>query len=69
MDRVTFDVTEDTFENGDGREVDGLCVKCNRCDHTVEVFGTSDKSVRRGAVMLREQCPGKEENFYVPDRE
>jgi hypothetical protein len=29
------------------------------------VFGTSDASERRGGVMLAEECPRRERNFYV----
>lgn len=51
--------------DGDYGTVAGLCVTCGRCGHSVEVFGTSDRSVRAGLVMLREQCPEGESNFYV----
>ena len=33
----------------------------------VEVFGTESVSARRGAVMLREECPTQANNFYVVD--
>jgi len=42
-----------------------ICLTCQRCDHEVKVFGCSEKSEKRGLVMLREQCPQGEENFYV----
>lgn len=66
--RVTFSY-EESLLAGTYREVDGIVVKCNRCNHEVEVFGTSEASVRRGAVMLREECPSGEENFYVHEDE
>jgi hypothetical protein len=53
--------------DGDYGPVDGLQVTCAVCGHSVEVFGTSDASARRGAVMLAEECPRGERNFYVAD--
>jgi hypothetical protein len=44
-------------------------VKCERCGHEVEVYGTSETSARRGAVMLAEECPKGEKNYYVADWE
>ena len=40
---------------------------CSQCDHVTTSFGTSDKSVKRCLVLMREQCPEGEENFYVED--
>ena len=45
----------------------GLVVTCEKCGHAVEVYGTSGASARRGAVMLSEECPEGEKNFYVVD--
>lgn len=49
---------------GDHDNVPGLEVECLRCNETAEVYGTSDASMRRGFVMLREACPRKESNYY-----
>jgi len=65
--RVKVEVEEVELEDEWGKPVDGVSVCCGRCGHAVEVFGTSDASVRRGCVMLREECPKKESNFYAPD--
>lgn len=62
--RVECEVRHVDLE-GDFALVDGVCVSCLRCRHEVEVFGGSEASIRRGLVMLREQCPRGEENFYV----
>jgi hypothetical protein len=67
MARVTVEVEETTLIGSDGRDVDGVNATCSRCNHSVEVFGTGEGSVRRGCVMLREECPEKEHNFYVPE--
>ncbi len=67
MARVEVEVEETELENEDGIAVDGICVTCTRCDHEVEVFGQGLKSIRRACIMLREECPNGEENFYVED--
>lgn len=64
--RVKCEVEEVTLE-GDCGEVEGVCVRCGRCDHEVEVFGTSARSVRRGLMMLREDCPQGEDNYYTAE--
>ena len=69
--RVKVKVEEIEIEEDDGehiRTVDGVSVCCGRCGHKVEVFGTSDASIKRGCVMLREECPKGESNFYTADR-
>lgn len=67
MARVKVEVTETTLEGDNGYDVDGVEIGCSKCGHTVEVFGTSDSSVRRGCIMLREECPEKERNFYTTE--
>ncbi len=60
--------SEEIELDGDGEDlVESICVSCTRCQHAVEVFGRSDRSIRRGLVMLREECPNGEQNFYVCD--
>jgi hypothetical protein len=59
--RVLCRVEEAELE-GDYGPVDGVIVTCTRCEETVESFGTSDASIRRCCVLLREQCD--ENNFY-----
>jgi hypothetical protein len=48
------------------RHVPGVEVQCTRCQHTVQVFGRGEASVRRGCAMLREECPLGRRNFYTP---
>lgn len=67
MAEVQADVEEIELPGDNGGYIPGLKVICSKCDHTVEVFGTSDRSARRGAVMLAEECPCGERNFYVVD--
>jgi hypothetical protein len=56
VDEITLD--------GDYGEVPSVCATCSRCDHCEETFGTSEASVARCLVMLRENCPNAEHNFY-----
>ena len=67
--RVLTDIEETELENDSGRRVDGLQITCSKCGHSVEVFGTSGASARRGAVMLKEECPEGGENYYVVEWE
>lgn len=62
--RVPIDISEEDLD-GDYGSVPGLVITCTRCRHSVEVFGTEESSVNRGAVMLREECPYEEDNFYT----
>jgi CII-binding regulator of phage lambda lysogenization HflD len=66
VDEITLTGDYDDAD-GDPVNVRGVCVTCSRCDQTAEVYGTSARSVRRGLVMLREECPRGENNFYVAD--
>lgn len=62
--RVDVEIHQIELENDEGRPVDGICVVCERCGHEVEVFGTTGASARRGAAMLREECPEGKNNYY-----
>lgn len=53
--------------SGDYGEVDGVCATCSRCGHTTESFGTSENSIKRCLVLMREECPEDERNFYVEE--
>ena len=64
--QVNVDIHQTDVE-GDHGQVDGLCLVCEKCGHEVEVPGASGASARRGAVMLRDECPRGENNFYDVD--
>jgi len=66
MARVAFSVDEEEVESDNG-VILGLVLTCSRCGHSVEVYGTEEASVRRGAVMLRDECPMGDRNFYVAE--
>ncbi len=63
--RVRCAIEELELENDDGREIEGVRAICSRCDHETESFGTGDASRKRCLVLMREECPHDEENFYL----
>lgn len=67
MAKVECEVSYDTTENDEGHEVDCTVVTCGRCGHSTTSFGTGEGSMKRCLVLLREECPQGETNFYVGD--
>jgi hypothetical protein len=65
--KVECEIHETELENDSGRTVDGVIAECSRCGHREESFGTSEASRKRCLVMLRENCPKGELNFYVEE--
>lgn len=63
--KVECEITEVMLENSSGRQIKGVCATCLRCEHETESFGTGEASVKRCLVLLREECPNEEDNFYV----
>jgi hypothetical protein len=65
--RVPVATAKGTVKDGQGRKVEGITLTCSRCGRSTEVFGTSDASLRRGFVKLRENCEEKGRHFYVEE--
>jgi hypothetical protein len=65
--RVECDIAEVEIVNDEGRDVPGIEAICSRCDHATTAYGTSGRSVRRCLVLMREECPIGEDNYYVDD--
>lgn len=66
--KVRTSVQGGMTENEEGIPVDTVSVHCSRCHHYTESFGTSEASIKRCLVMLREECPYGEQNWYLsPD--
>lgn len=63
--KVTCSITFTELENEDGRELEGVCAQCDRCGYETESFGTSEASVKRCLVLMREECPQGETNYYI----
>lgn len=66
--RVEVEIEEQQLQGSRG-PVMGVVATCQECEHQVECFGTSERSVKRACMMLREECPMEQENFYVPKGE
>ena len=64
--KVEAVITEEDLD-GDYATVEGVVARCTRCDHITESFGTHEGSIRRCLVLLREECPLSERNFYVEE--
>jgi len=67
--RVPCEITETTLTNENGREIDGVVACCRRCLHQTESYGTGENSRKRCLVLMREECPEYEDNFYVDEDE
>jgi hypothetical protein len=65
--KVSCEIEETELE-GDYGTVAGVCARCSRCGHETESGGTSESSMKRCLVLMREECPRGETNFYVEVR-
>ncbi len=65
--KIRCALEEAELENDDGHQIDGVRAICSRCDHETESFGTGEASRKRCLVLMREECPNDEENFYVDE--
>ncbi len=66
--KVTAEINEIEL---DGDYEDGMTpsveAKCSRCGHCTESYGQHEDSITRCLVLLREECPQGEKNFYVSE--
>lgn len=73
MARVPCEVRILDTEAGTGSTSGGIEITCDRCDHciTIHVNGTSgeDATIRKGMVLMREECPKGERNFYYQEED
>jgi len=67
MSKLECEVDYRTYENDDGREVECVVAACPRCGHETMSWGQSVGSVKRSLVLLAEECPQGERNFYVQE--
>jgi hypothetical protein len=63
--RVTCSVDQVYIAGEHGDDVESVSATCPRCHHQTESYGTSSSSISRCLVLLREECPNGERNFYV----
>lgn len=64
--KVPCEVEEIELE-GDYTSIPSVSATCTRCGHTTESYGTSEDSVKRCLALMREECPRKENNFYIEE--
>lgn len=67
--KITCEIQHVDLQSDQGRDVEGVVATCSRCGHSEESFGTSEASIRRCLVLLRESCPRRERNYYVSEGE
>ncbi len=56
-------------EYGERLFIDGVHALCSKCGHATQSYGRGEKSIKRCLVLLREECPENEANFYVESNE
>jgi hypothetical protein len=64
--QITCEIEEIELD-GDFGSIPSVQATCSRCDHTTESYGTGGASIRRCLVVMREECPRGQENFYVAE--
>jgi hypothetical protein len=69
MSRIEFQIEETELENDSGRMIPGVIARCSECDHETESYGTGENSRKRCLVLMREECPCGDDNFYVDSDE
>jgi hypothetical protein len=69
MATVECEIEEADVTAENGMIVDGVVATCSACGHVTESFGTGDASRRRCLVLMREECPRNERNYYVDSDE
>ena len=63
--KVECEVEEIDMENERGGTQPGVKVTCSRCQHAEQSFGTTERSVKRCFILLKDKCPNDENNFYT----
>jgi hypothetical protein len=62
---VNIEEADDIEDEEDGHIGSGVRATCSRCGHKTESFGTGPKSRMRCIMLMKEECPEEERNFYV----
>lgn len=62
--RVACEIEEVDLENDEGYDVPGVQATCSRCGHVTESYGTGEASRNRCLVLMREECPLGQRNWY-----
>lgn len=67
--KIPAAISEVELENDRGITIPGVEACCSKCGHTTQSFGTELRSIRRCLVLMREECPFNERNFYTCDED
>ena len=67
MSKLKCEINYTTSENDNGYEVDCVTATCPKCGHETVSWGQGDGSIKRCLVLLSEECPRGERNFYVEE--
>lgn len=62
---IECDIEEEEIEDSEGVMVPGVIATCSECGHSTQSFGTGESSIKRCLVLMRKNCPNREQNFYV----
>lgn len=69
MARVECEINFTQAKNDSGRMQDCTTATCSDCGHTTKSWGTGSGSVKRCLMLMKEECPRGENNFYIGDVE
>jgi uncharacterized Zn finger protein len=59
--------TELTNQYGNTISIPSVKARCSRCGHVTKSGGTSERSVARCLVLMREECPRGQRHYYTTD--
>lgn len=65
MSKIKCEVEYSSQENDYGTYSECIVATCPKCGHETTSWGSSESSVKRCLVLLNEECPEGENNFYV----
>lgn len=65
MANVNCSIEEFDAEGSSRKPVRSVRATCSTCGHITESFGTGPKSVARCLVLMRNECPQNQTNYYM----
>jgi hypothetical protein len=65
MAKVHCEIEEIYIPNDYGQEIESVEATCGRCGHTTQCYGRYDRSRKRCLILMQEECPSGEDNYYV----
>jgi hypothetical protein len=68
-DEVVCDIEIFTDVNAQGRKIESTRAICSECGHETTSYGTGDGSRKRCLVLMNEECPEGQNNFYVSEED